>query len=52
MNLSAAAKAAVDKDRKELETKHDDDMESIVTDERYKFIQKIVETTVKKEKTN
>ena len=46
MNLSAA----VDKDRKELETKHDDDMESIVTDERYKFIQKIVETTVKKGK--
>ena len=50
MNLSATAKAAVDKDRKELETKHDDDMESIVTDERYKFIQKIVETTVKKGK--
>ena len=50
MNLSAAAKAAVDKDRKELETKHDDDIESIVTDERYKFIQKIVETTVKKGK--
>ena len=50
MNLSAAAKAAVDKDRKELETKHDDDMESIVTDQRYKFIQKIVETTVKKGK--
>ena len=50
MNLSAAAKAAVDKDRKELETKHDDDMESIVTDERYKFIQKIVEITVKKGK--
>ena len=50
MNLSAAARAAVDKDRKELETKHDDDMESIVTDERYKFIQKIVETTVKKGK--
>ena len=50
MNLSAAAKAAVDKDRKELETKHDDDMERIVTDERYKFIQKIVETTVKKGK--
>ena len=50
MNLSAAAKAAVDKDRKELETKHDDDMESIVTDERYKFIQKVVDTTVKKGK--
>ena len=50
MNISAAAKAAVDKDRKEIETKHDDDMESIVTDERYKFIQKVVETTVKKGK--
>ena len=50
LKLPAAAKAAVDKDRKELETKHDDDMESIVTDERYKFIQKIVETTVKKGK--
>ena len=50
VNIPAAAKAAVDKDRKELETKHDDDMESIVTDERYKFIQKIVDTTVKKGK--
>ena len=50
LKLPAAAKAAVDKDRKDLETKHDDDMESIVTDERYKFIQKIVETTVKKGK--
>ena len=50
MNISAAAKAAVDKDRKDLETKHDDDMESIVTDERYKYIQKVVETTVKKGK--
>ncbi len=35
---------------RELEEKHDDDMESIVTDERYKFIQKIVGTTVKKGK--
>ena len=50
LKLPASAKAAVDKDRKDLETKHDDDMESIVTDERYKFIQKIVETTVKKGK--
>jgi len=50
LKLPATAKAAVDKDRKDLETKHDDDMESIVTDERYKFIQKIVETTVKKGK--
>ena len=36
--------------RKALEKKHDDDMESIVTDERYKFIQKIVSTTVQKGK--
>ena len=50
LKLPAAAKAAVDKDRKDLETKHDDDMESIVTDERYKFIQKVVDTTVKKGK--
>ena len=33
-----------------LEKSHDDDMESIVTDERYRFIQKIVGTTVKKGK--
>ena len=36
--------------RKDLEKKRDDDMESIVTDERYKYIQKIVSTTVKKGK--
>ena len=34
--------------RKELEAAHDSDMESIVTDERYTFIQKVVKTTVKK----
>lgn len=36
--------------RKNIETKHDDDMESIVTDERYNFIQKIIKTTVTKAK--
>ena len=50
MKLSGAAAQTVEAQRKALEKKHDDDMESIVTDERYKFIQKIVETTVKKGK--
>ena len=48
MNLSASAKSMVEQYRKDLEKKYDNDMESIVTDERYKFIQKIVNTTVKK----
>ncbi len=34
--------------RDEIERIHDDSMESIITDERYKFIQKIVKTTVTK----
>ena len=50
MKLSASGQSLVDTKRQELEKQHDDDMESIVTDERYKFIQKIVETTVKKGK--
>ncbi|MDO4293969.1 MAG: ferrous iron transport protein B [Eubacteriales bacterium] len=50
MKLSASAQSQVETLRKELEKKHDDDMESIVTDERYQFIQKIVGTTVKKGK--
>ena len=48
--LSASAQSVVDSRRQALEKKHDDDMESIVTDERYTFIQKIVSTTVKKGK--
>lgn len=40
--------AIVDHQRITLEKKHDDDMESIVTDERYQFIQKVVSSTVKK----
>ena len=50
MKLSGAAAQTVEAQRKVLEKKHDDDMESIVTDERYKFIQKIVSTTVQKGK--
>ena len=50
MKLSASGQSLVDSKRQELEKQHDDDMESIVTDERYKFIQKIVNTTVKKAK--
>lgn len=48
IQLSGAGKASVENARKALEEQHDDDMESIVTDERYQFIQKIVATTVKK----
>ena len=50
MKLSGAAAPTVEAQRRALEKKHDDDMESIVTDERYKFIQKIVSTTVQKGK--
>ena len=50
MKLYASGHSLVDTKRQELEKQHDDDMESIVTDERYKFIQKIVNTTVKKAK--
>ena len=46
--LSASGKSAVENARKAIEEAHDDDMESIVTDERYKFIQKVVGTAVKK----
>ena len=48
MKLSASGQSLVDTKRQELEKQHDDDMESIVTDGRYQFIQKIVSTTVKK----
>ena len=48
--LPASAAGVVESARKELEEKHDDDMESIVIDERYKFIQKVVSSSVKKGK--
>ena len=46
--ISPKALNVIRGDAKALEKKHDDDMESIVTDERYKYIQKIVGVTVKK----
>ena len=52
MKLSASGQSLVDTKRQELEKQHDDDMESIVTDERYKFIQKIVIRRLKKQKIN
>ena len=52
MQLSASGKSVVETDRKKIEEAHDDDMESIVTDQRYQFIQKIRKTAVKKEKIN
>ena len=50
MSLGTAARSVAEDARKALESKHDNDMESIVTDERYQFIQKVVKTTVKKAK--
>ena len=48
MKLSASGQSLVDTKRQELEKQHDDDMESIVTDQRYVYIQKVIEETVKK----
>lgn len=50
IHISSNGKQLLEEKRKVLEEKHDDDMESIVTDERYKYIQKVVKTTVKKGK--
>lgn len=50
IKLPASAVSAVADLREKLEKKHDDDMESIVTDERYKYIQQIVRSTVRKGK--
>ncbi len=48
LNLKADVTKIVDEQRKAIETKEDDDMESIVTDQRYRYIQKIVGTAVQK----
>lgn len=48
VSIDRKAAEAIQADAKAMEKKHDDDMESIVTDERYKYIQKVVSTTVKK----
>lgn len=50
LKLSAEGESVLAAARKDFEEKHDDDMESIVTDERYKFIQKVVSTAVRKGK--
>lgn len=46
--LSVEDKAIVDKERTVLEKELDNDVESIITDERYQWIQKIVKLAVKK----
>ena len=46
--LSGNGAKVVEDNRTKIEKAEDDDMESIVTDGRYQFIQKIVSTTVKK----
>lgn len=51
MKLDAEARKTVDELRRTLEEKRDDDIESIITDERYRYIQKLVSTTVKKSGT-
>lgn len=51
MKLDAEAGKTVDELRRTLEEKRDDDIESIITDARYRYIQKLVSTTVKKSGT-
>lgn len=50
VKLPASDASAIAVLRDKIEKRHDDDMESIVTDERYKYIQQIVKTTVQKGK--
>lgn len=48
LSLSVEARKVSQETRASIESIHDDSMESIITDERYKYIQKIVKTTVQK----
>ncbi len=48
LKLSEAEKQTVVQYRKQIEESRDDDMESIITDGRYNWIQKVVSTTVRK----
>ena len=48
IKLSSDAQSSLDALRAKIEEKADDDMESIVTDERYTWIQKLTSTTVEK----
>ena len=44
LSITHSDTTAIDQLRENIENKQDDDMESIVTDERYQFIQKIIST--------
>lgn len=50
--MSGESLKAIEKMRKAMEEKHDDDMESIVTDERYQYIQKLFPIPFKKGEKN
>lgn len=50
VKLPASDASAIEALRDKIEKRYDDDMESIVTDERYKYIQQIVKATVQKGK--
>ena len=48
LSLPASSSSRIAELRKSLEGKRDDDAESIITDARYRYIQKIISTTVRK----
>ena len=48
LNLSASAQSRIEEIASELEKAEDDDTESIVTDGRYQYIQKVVSANVKR----
>ena len=48
LTLPASARSTVDAVVKRVETAHDDDTESIITNERYVYITKLIKNTVKK----
>lgn len=50
LEISSKLDATLEKERKVLEEEADNDMESIITDERYRYIQEIVKQAVKKAK--
>lgn len=50
LKLPESSERQFEKLRRKLETERDDDIESIVTDERYRYIQEIVKKTVRKGK--
>lgn len=52
IKLSAEAKAEIKAALKTLETAHDDDAESIITNERYEYIRTVMEASVKKKKVS